>query len=528
MKKWRKAVVAGMLAALPLIHQMREIIAKTTMRRVIPDTPVEGYTRPEGASDAALSKDLQKVEEDIVKAVQAYEEDDLQSAKAFIIDAIDRYHDNLEYVRESGRDTGTLNELYLKLDVASVKITQALLDQRGEKLLQETDAVIAGAEKQMHVNGYLSWARKTLQEKQQELSKLLADLKRESYSIVGISKRVEKISKLLEQLTPLEKVQAANSKVRDWVLNHFCQKSSFTDRLFINRVKDCESQFKFHETGDDKLYFTHPGPLAKAQQDVKKLTLYPGNVEYGDDRAASSRFSDGLRLNRGMHFHGVGFRFPAKHLNVGPDDRYVREIGGVRFEITMTELINAKRYVYGGSRRLEITDKAWIYNVGSRISAKGDQSLIRLVKRIGGWSKESKMQRAMDFVSKGIPYTSQEGEVLQYMFEVLMSNEADCSSHMVAYASLLEQMGVDYIILYIKYGHRLNHAAVAVTGNFSKRNGFAFEYDGKVYHVADPTIEGWQIGRTYFPKGGGFGVKDVLAVQKPGGSVVQVKLTALR
>ena len=44
MKKWRKAVVAGMLAALPLIHQMREIIAKTTMRRVIPDTPVEGYT----------------------------------------------------------------------------------------------------------------------------------------------------------------------------------------------------------------------------------------------------------------------------------------------------------------------------------------------------------------------------------------------------------------------------------------------------------------------------------------------------
>ena len=177
MKKWRKAVVAGMLAALPLIHQMREIIAKTTMRRVIPDTPVEGYTRPEGASDAALSKDLQKVEEDIVKAVQAYEEDDLQSAKAFIIDAIDRYHDNLEYVRESGRDTGTLNELYLKLDVASVKITQALLDQRGEKLLQETDAVIAGAEKQMHVNGYLSWARKTLQEKQQELSKLLADLK---------------------------------------------------------------------------------------------------------------------------------------------------------------------------------------------------------------------------------------------------------------------------------------------------------------------------------------------------------------
>jgi hypothetical protein len=111
-------------------------------------------------------------------------------------------------------------------------------------------------------------------------------------------------------------------------------------------------------------------------------------------------------------------------------------------------------------------------------------------------SREKKIQRLVDFVSNEIEYSYTEavggGETLKRASEVLMTRSADCSNKTILLASLLEQIGEDYILLYCP-----QHITVAVPqGNFPNENKLDFTWNGKPWMIAETTLPHFQIGKT--------------------------------
>jgi hypothetical protein len=110
--------------------------------------------------------------------------------------------------------------------------------------------------------------------------------------------------------------------------------------------------------------------------------------------------------------------------------------------------------------------------------------------------REKRVQRLLDFVSNEIEYSYTEAvaprETLKRADEVLMTRIGDCSNKTILLASLLEQIGEDYVLLYCP-----RHITVAVPqGNYADENKLDFVYENKPYLIAESTLPGFQIGKT--------------------------------
>ena len=76
--------------------------------------------------------------------------------------------------------------------------------------------------------------------------------------------------------------------------------------------------------------------------------------------------------------------------------------------------------------------------------------------------------------------------------ETLMTRNGDCSNKTILLASLLEQIGEDYLLLYTP-----RHITVAVPqGEFVNANKLDFTWDGKPWLIAETTVPGFQVGIT--------------------------------
>jgi hypothetical protein len=174
----------------------------------------------------------------------------------------------------------------------------------------------------------------------------------------------------------------------------------------------------------------------------------------------------------------------------------------------MSELLDFSdnKPIYGGkfvaTTNPEIDGKAIMFgNHGAMVAKPDEPSLKKFVAQILGdapesLSREEKIQKLLDFVSTQIEYDYREAlgnsETLKRPNEVLMTRQSDCSNKTILMASFLEQIGEDYILLYCP-----SHITVAVPqGNFPLENNLSFEWDGKNYIAAEPTLPNFQIGKT--------------------------------
>ncbi|MEP7077200.1 MAG: hypothetical protein ABI878_15450, partial [Acidobacteriota bacterium] len=83
-------------------------------------------------------------------------------------------------------------------------------------------------------------------------------------------------------------------------------------------------------------------------------------------------------------------------------------------------------------------------------------------------------------------------ETLKRANETLMTGNGDCSNKTILLASLLEQIGEDYVLLYCP-----QHITVAVPqGNFSDENKLDFTWNQKPWIIAETTLPGFQVGKT--------------------------------
>jgi hypothetical protein len=113
-----------------------------------------------------------------------------------------------------------------------------------------------------------------------------------------------------------------------------------------------------------------------------------------------------------------------------------------------------------------------------------------------GTSREARIQRLVDFVSAEIEYSFTEAvgvrETLKRPSETLMTRSGDCSNKTILLASMLEQIGEEYLILYCP-----QHITVAVPrGNYANDNQLDFTWDDRSWMIAETTLSGFQVGTT--------------------------------
>jgi hypothetical protein len=160
--------------------------------------------------------------------------------------------------------------------------------------------------------------------------------------------------------------------------------------------------------------------------------------------------------------------------------------------------------VYGGKLIAEGSTsknqpKIVFANHGIMVAKPNEPSLKRLADELlkdVGDNREARIQRLLDFVSNEIEYSYTEAvaprETLKRANETLMTRIGDCSNKTILLASLLEQIGEDYILLYCP-----RHITVAVPqGNYENENKLDFVYENKPYLIAESTLPGFQIGKT--------------------------------
>ena len=137
-------------------------------------------------------------------------------------------------------------------------------------------------------------------------------------------------------------------------------------------------------------------------------------------------------------------------------------------------------------------------NHGIMVAKPGEPSLDRLVDELlkdVPNDRNSRIQRLVDFVSRDIEYSFVEassGETLKRASETLMTRSGDCSNKTILLASLLEQIGEEYLLIYVP-----QHITVIVPqGDFPDDNKLDFTWNQKNWLIAETTLPGFQIGKT--------------------------------
>lgn len=314
------------------------------------------------------------------------------------------------------------------------------------------------------------------------------------------------------------------------VLSYLAQ-PEFINRDMLEQVSGVEAKLEIYDLDEGKAYFSMLATKYRGQETLQRLTLRPYLVEFAE-RGPDSLYLGEYRFHRREYQF---FRFPAEDFRVDLDALVRIPYGDVNYEISVGELAAYLRNknTYGGP--LEVVEERRVLgrevvfaNHGAFV-AKREPSLRRLVERITGKarSKEEVSQLLLAFVSERIQYdfanVMRNVALMKRPSEVLLTGRATCSGKVILYASLLEQVDADYILVYSPgEGNQLKgHIAVCVSGGFQSRNGYTLTLNGKVYHLCETTVPGFRIGEDALAERDI--IKGVAFVQKPGGPVVNLQ-----
>lgn len=278
-----------------------------------------------------------------------------------------------------------------------------------------------------------------------------------------------------------------------------------------------------------EVYFSAPAPaqsgetfdamIARVVVDPKRLVMAR------DDLSGYMRLGD-YSLGRSTE-KSFFFKTPIDNVKFDPETVLKFPFGPATYALDMRELSDfiENRSIFGGriNARTGQTHNGLpvvFANHGAMVARPGETSLTRFVRELtrdisadGAGAREARVQRVLDFVSREIRYDQREAtydfELLKRPNEVLMSRESDCSNKAILLGSLLEQLGEDYLFVYLP-----EHITVAVRqGDFTSDNGLSLEWEGQTWVVAESTAPGFRIGVDRLADEGRF--KHFQYVQRP-------------
>jgi hypothetical protein len=315
-------------------------------------------------------------------------------------------------------------------------------------------------------------------------------------------------------------------RTRDTVLLYIAQ-PRFSGRDLERQVFG-DARLELLELREKSVYFSFPkATLASGGLDerVRRFTNDPTRVERAKE--------DGGRLVLGDYSLAESdekaclLRTPVDNVRVDPNLVVKVPFQRGTYTLTAGELCDFidNRSVFGGLLNADTGAERdgrplVMANHGAFVAKPGETSLDRFVDGLltdipldGDRAREKRVQRLLDFVSSEIRYDSAEAsydvETLKRPNEVLMSRSSDCSNKTILLASLLEQIGEDYLLVYMP-----RHITVAVKqGQFKDTNRLDFEWQGERWLVAESTAPGFRIGLDRLARQADF--KDILYVQQP-------------
>jgi hypothetical protein len=252
-------------------------------------------------------------------------------------------------------------------------------------------------------------------------------------------------------------------------------------------------------------YFIYPDTdNTEFEAFLAKYFKDPAKVEYGKNEGSSIALG-GYNMPVSSESSRF-FRTPLDNIRIDPKQDLVFKLKDAIYTVSLGELRNLANnsMLYGGklvARVPERTDKPiFVFgNHGTMVAKPNEPSLVRLTDQLLQGSppdREARIQRLVDFVSNDIEYSYAEAlgtsETLKRPSETLMTRSGDCSNKTILLASLLEQIGEEYILLYCP-----NHITVAVPqGNYSDENQLDFNWSGRKWMIAETTLPGFQIGKS--------------------------------
>lgn len=253
-----------------------------------------------------------------------------------------------------------------------------------------------------------------------------------------------------------------------------------------------EVRFEHADRVNEKLYFS----MSLEEKDLSKICIDTTQIEYGK-RINGISYLPPAQLKDSTR---TIFRFPYDQLWIDSTVNVNCSLGKYTYSLSLFELRDlAKAHTLYNSPALclwetESQQQASIANHSAPIAKPNEPSLMRLLPQIvaDSVSQEVHAQALLDFVSEEITYQFHGAyEIFMKPHEVLLSGRSDCSGKVVLYASLLEQVEIPYLLVYLD-----NHICVAVAGDFPTQNDMFFEHEGKRYFIAETTVEHFQIGKT--------------------------------
>ena len=259
------------------------------------------------------------------------------------------------------------------------------------------------------------------------------------------------------------------------------------------RWREKEAYFTFPETGEDEFreflgkYVVDVGKVefAATVGDRIRLDDYELRPSPGAYRFFKTK-SDNLRLDTKL---ALAFPFSSA--------TYTPSLDELRSFANNSQLYGGRMVAKMPERRDE--PQMVFANHGIMVTKPGEPSLKRLIDDLlkdVGHNREARIQRLVDFVSTEIEYSVTEAvssrEKLKRASETLMTRSADCSNKTILLASMLEQIGEEYILLYAP-----RHITVAIPqGNYANENKLDFTWDKRPWLIAETTAPGFQIGKS--------------------------------
>jgi len=300
--------------------------------------------------------------------------------------------------------------------------------------------------------------------------------------------------------------------LQDSVLSYLGQ-PDFSGEGFWQKLSNTKTEIEIIDIPEGNIYFS----ISTKDYNIRMLNLICvdsekikfGKAEKSKDFAFSQEGQDRIILGNYRYYGANRYLFclPIDNLKIDLSKKIRYQFGKIVYDISIPELhaFISNESVYGGYltvlEGIENNIAMIFSNHGAFVAKKGEISLKKLASRItaNAVSKESKTQKLLDFVTAEIEYNHAEtlasAETLKRPNEILMTKKSDCSGKAILYASLLEQIGVDYRLLYIGEPS-IGHISVAVEGDYLNLNHLGFKLGTKRFSIAETTARGFQIGKS--------------------------------
>lgn len=256
---------------------------------------------------------------------------------------------------------------------------------------------------------------------------------------------------------------------------------------------------------DKQAYFTFPETDEREFQEFLNKHIFDiAKVDFGKHEGGRIKL-DNYEMTPSPHAARF-FKTTTDNFRLDTNQSLTFPFTNVAYTVSLSELSNLANnsQLYGGRMVAKVPERSdapqmVFANHGIMVAKPGEPSLKRLIddllKDVGD-SREARIQRLVDFVSSEIEYSFTEAvssrEKLKRASETLMTRSADCSNKTILLASMLEQIGEEYILLYAP-----QHITVAVPqGNYANENKLDFTWDQRPWLIAETTAPGFQIGKS--------------------------------